>query len=98
MASFELGSVAEPLPPAELFVSTPDVLLVPSAELMVDEDVAALAKCNCELVGVDGWDANRGNALASNNDPEPDAPPVLLAASGGNLAPLEPMVVVGVPE
>lgn len=97
MASFELGSVAEPLLP-ELFATTLDVLFVPSAELIVDDDdVAALAKCNCELVGVDGCDASRGNALASNNDPDPDVP-VLFAASGGNLAPLEPVVVVGVPE
>lgn len=98
VASFKLGSVVELLLP-ELCVTTLDVWFVPSAELTVDEeDVAALAKCNCELVGVDGCDANRGKALASNNDPEPVVP-VLFAASGGNLAPpLEPVVVVGVPE
>lgn len=104
MASFELGIVdAKLLPPPELLMSALDVLMMvpPSVELTADEefDVTALPKWSCELVGVDGWEASRGNALASNSDPEP-AVPVLLAAaaSGGNMVPPGPALVVGVPE
>lgn len=98
VASFELDNADAPpeLPPATLD-AIEELLLISAAATAP----GVLAKCNCKLVGVDGCEANRGSALASNNDPEP--PPIvapLLLTSDGSWALAEPPapVVVGVPE